>query len=112
MNLTAQVPSFPDRRGSHRLREALGGAECLLERLRPITVQPQQLGAMHQAAPPEGHQARLLLAPPSESSRPLLSAAYFVDVFASENDAAVHDAGHDRRYLACSYRHHRLVQQA
>jgi DNA-binding transcriptional ArsR family regulator len=41
-----------------------------------------------------------------------VGAAQLVDLFAGENDPAVHDAADDRRHLTCSHCDHRFVEQA
>ena len=88
----------PARRASS---SASGHAPCELH----------DLGAVDQAAPGEGDQVGLALAPARQRGGPLLGAPHLVRVLAGEDHAAVDDPGDDRRELAGGHRHHRLVEQ-
>jgi hypothetical protein len=59
------------------LREPLGRQARLLERVLPVAVELEDLGAMHQASACEGNDVGLLTAPAREGRSPLLRATDF-----------------------------------
>jgi hypothetical protein len=66
---------------------------------------------MDEAAPGEGDQVRLALAPAGEGGRPLPGATKLMRLLAGEDRAAVHDPGADRRDLAREHGDHRQVEE-
>ena len=101
-------------RGAGRLAlGALGtltGAAGFGQRVRPRSLQLQDLGTMHEAGAGKRDHVRLLLAHARERGRPFASAAQGIDLPAGVDHAAVHQPGHDRRQLVRDDSEHRLVQ--
>ena len=60
----------------------------------------------------EGHHVRLLLAPARQHRRPLAGATQGIDLVAAFDNAAVDEAGDDRRELTGARGDHRLVEHA
>ena len=80
----------------HRLLEPATGTACLFESVRPGTPQLHDLGPVDETAAGEGHDVRLLVAPPCQGCRPLAGPAHLVDLLASHDHAAIHKSGRDR----------------
>jgi hypothetical protein len=74
-------------------------------------VRLHDLGPVDQAAPGEGDEVVLLLAPAGQRGGPLLRPAQLVHVAAALDHRAVDEPRGDRRQLAGRDRHHRLVEQ-
>src|SRR5204863_224834 len=70
VDLALLVERFSCRIAIDLAAPALAGAPCLLERLSPRSTEAEHLRAMHHTATGEGHERRLLLAPPSQRSPP------------------------------------------
>lgn len=111
VQLAQLVVGHPDpwvRRVGESVAGPLGvGHGCV-----PLAVHLQDLGSVHEALAPVGHETWLVLAPAVERPGPLSGTAQVEDLLAGVDDRAVHDAGHDGRCLASGHRHHGLVQVA
>ena len=110
VDLSLPVTGLTGGRRVLPLQAALGCPPRLLQGVRPGALELHDLGAMHETATGEGHEVGLALAPARKRGSPLLCATDLVSVPASEDHAAVDDAGDDRGELAGGDRHHRLVQ--
>ncbi len=105
------VASHTERR-VERLGEARGRVLGLDGRRRPVAVDLEQLGTVHEALPAVRHEVGLRRAPVVEGLGPFGGAAQLEDVDTRLDHRAVDDAGRDRRDLARRHRHHRLVHRA
>src|SRR5581483_446135 len=83
----------------------------LPERVAPGAAVPHDLGAVDLAAPAEGDEVGLLLAPARERVRPLAGAPRLEGLLAARDHPAVHDSRDHRRELAGGRGEHRLVEQ-
>lgn len=83
----------------------------LLQRLLPLTVQPQQLAAVDRALAGERQQPGLGGTPAFEGCGPLRHPPEVADLLAALDRGAVDVPGHDRGGLARDHPDHRLVEQ-
>ena len=88
---------------------SFAGAARFGQRIRPGSLQTQDLGAMHETGSGEDH-LRLLLAHTRERGGPLACTPERMDLTAGVDDAAVHQRRHDRKQLARDDGEHRLVE--
>ncbi len=93
------------------LLQARARARRVRERVRPLTPEPHDLGAVEQTLAGEADELGLLAAPPRQRGRPLASPAQLVDLLAALEHAAVDETGDDGRQLSGDDGHHRLVQE-
>ena len=96
----------------HRLRESCLCPLRFLQRQAPVAPQLNDLGTMDQALPCVRHHFRLLLAPFRQSLGPRLGAAQLKYVLAVGDDAAVHQARHDRGELAGRDGDHHFIHES
>ena len=94
-----------------RVHEGFVGAPGFVEGLRPLPVQPKDLGSVGETLAAVGHEARLRATPVAERGRPFLCAPNVEQVDAGGNHAAIHHAGDDRRDVAGSDSNHHLVEE-
>ena len=83
----------------------------LLDRLRPIPMQLQDLGPVDKALAREGHHVRLCRPPRGQRGGPLLRAPQIRYLLAGVDHRAVDVAGDGGPHLAGDHRDHRLVEQ-
>jgi hypothetical protein len=81
------------------------------QRVGPLAAQLHDLGAVDQALPAEEPQPRLAGAPAAQRHGPLVRPPQVTHVPARDDDAAVDDAGDQRRDLVGRHTDHRLVQR-
>ena len=112
LELRLAVERQTDARLVHRLDEALPRPLRLLERIRPGSLELQDLRAVHEATACERLQVRLPLAPAGQGGGPLPRAAHLVHLLQREDHPAVDDSRDSRRQLARGHRHHRLVEES
>ena len=111
MHLALQVQRLAGVHRAHRPLAPLARPVRLGQGVPPRAVDLHDLGAMGEAAAAEGHHLGLPLAPARERVGPLLGPAQVVGLLAPRDDAAVDDAGDDRRQLLRGHGEHRLVQE-
>jgi len=87
------------------------GTAYLHHRLRPVTGEGHDLGAVHEAEAHVGHHVGLAIAPLGVGVRPLAGTAQLEHALTERDRVAVDRAGDDRRQLLRGDGHHRLVHE-
>ena len=87
------------------------GSSRLVDRLRPRALELHDLGPMDLAGADEGDHVGLSFAPLRKGGGPFAGTVDRIHLLTGADDAAVHQAGHERRQLPSGDRDHGLVQE-